>query len=496
MTPRTVQREATRLLLNYIGQLLLAAALLACAAWAQQSAPAAPPHPPSSPAAPPQSPSAAQPENHITQQQAEELFRSVDDILHFASQDTGLPIRHSVKRALVSRDQVMKYVEGRMGDDKDAQRLRRSELVLKKFGLLPRTFDLQTFLVALLREQVAGYYDPKTKTVNLLDWVDADVQKPVLAHELTHALQDQSYGLERWLKNGPKTEKKDSDVEDDEAVAARQAVTEGQAMVVLTDYELAPLGKSILDAPDIVAQMKASATSGSPLFNGAPLYIKNSLAFPYTYGLDFERTLLQRQGKEAAFEGVLQRPPLNTREVMQPAVYMAGQHVEPLHPPKLEKLLGKSWQKVDVGAVGEFDISVLVEQYAGERVARQVWPQWRGGYYYAARLKNAPPDSLALLYVSQWAEPEQATKFAGIYAQSLNKKYKQIAAGGNSRPASASAGVQVSIADATTQWTTEDGPVFVEPHGKFVLVMEGFDPATAAKLRAAVLPDSNTAPNP
>jgi len=473
-------------------QLLWAAALLTGAALSQTA---------TTPAASPsqsQTAPSPQPETHITQQQADELFRSVDQILAFASRDSGLPIRHPVKRALVSREQAMKYIEGRMGNDQDAQRLQRSALVLKKLGLLPRDFDLQTFLLALLREQVAGYYDPKAKTVNLLDWVDADIQKPVLAHELTHALQDQDSNLDHWLKDGPRSEKKDSDVQDDEAVAARQAVSEGQAMVVLTDYELEPMGKTILDAPDIVAAMKAGVTSGSPIFESAPLYIKDSLAFPYTYGLDFERMLLQRKGKEAAFADVLQYPPLNTREVMQPAVYLAGEHLPPLHPPKLEKVLGKSWQKIDVGAVGEFDISVMVEQYASEEAARQVWPQWRGGYYYATRQKNAPPGNLSLLYFSQWAVPEQATKFAGIYAQSLKKKYKQVQAVGGSRPASspASAGVQVSIADATTQWNTEDGPVFVEPHGQFVLVMEGFDTATASKLRDAVLPSaSNPASN-
>jgi len=473
-------------------QLLWAAALLTGAALSQTA---------TTPAASPsqsQTAPSPQPETHITQQQADELFRSVDQILAFASRDSGLPIRHPVKRALVSREQAMKYIEGRMGNDQDAQRLQRSALVLKKLGLLPRDFDLQTFLLALLREQVAGYYDPKAKTVNLLDWVDADIQKPVLAHELTHALQDQDSNLDHWLKDGPRSEKKDSDVQDDEAVAARQAVSEGQAMVVLTDYELEPMGKTILDAPDVVAAMKAGVTSGSPIFESAPLYIKDSLAFPYTYGLDFERMLLQRKGKEAAFADVLQYPPLNTREVMQPAVYLAGEHLPPLHPPKLEKVLGKSWQKIDVGAVGEFDISVMVEQYASEEAARQVWPQWRGGYYYATRQKNAPPGNLSLLYLSQWAVPEQATKFAGIYAQSLKKKYKQVQAVGGSRPASspASAGVQVSIADATTQWNTEDGPVFVEPHGQFVLVMEGFDTATASKLRDAVLPSaSNPASN-
>jgi len=65
-----------------------------------------------------------------------------------------------VKRRLVERNEVQSYIQTNMKEDKDAQRLERSEIVLKKFGLLPRNFDLQTFLVALLKEQVAGYYDP------------------------------------------------------------------------------------------------------------------------------------------------------------------------------------------------------------------------------------------------------------------------------------------------------------------------------------------------
>lgn len=158
----------------------------------------------SSQAAPNQEHSQAQPaqETKISPKEAEDLFRSVDEILQFASKDTGLPIKNEVKRRLTSRDEVVAYLEKGMTEDKDAQRLRRSELVLKKFGLLPRDFDLQTFLVALLREQVAGYYDSKTKTVNLLDWIDPEQQRPVLAHELTHALQDQSFGVEKWMKVG------------------------------------------------------------------------------------------------------------------------------------------------------------------------------------------------------------------------------------------------------------------------------------------------------
>src|SRR6266550_5502480 len=199
--------------------------------------------------------SAAAQEQKISPQQAQELFRSVDLILQFASEDTALPIKDKVKRRLIDREEVESYVAKNTGEDENAKRLQRSQLVLKKFGLLPRDFDLGKFLVALFKEQVAGYYDPKTKTVNLLDWLDPEQQKPVLAHELTHALQDQSFGLEKFMKAADidlEKKKKDStqaDIESDETAAARQAVVEGQAMVVLIDYMLEPTGQSLKDSP-------------------------------------------------------------------------------------------------------------------------------------------------------------------------------------------------------------------------------------------------------
>src|SRR5215470_13604570 len=199
----------------------------------------------------------SKPEQKITPQQAEELFRDVDTILNFASKDTALPIKHEVKRRLASREEVVSSLKKNMAEDKDVQRLRRTELVLKKFGLLPKDYDLQKFLVTLLEEQVAGYYDAKTKMVNLLDWVQPDAQRPVLAHELTHALQDQSFTLDKWLRRGvedldSKKDLRPEDITRDESSEAREAVAEGQAMAVLLDYMLAPMHRSVADAPEIL----------------------------------------------------------------------------------------------------------------------------------------------------------------------------------------------------------------------------------------------------
>ncbi len=115
-----------------------------------------------------------------------------------------------------------------------------------------------------------GYYDPQTKTVNLLDWIEPNQQKPVLAHELTHALQDQSFGLEKYMKAGAGdlaiskgTSRLPEDIQTDEASAAHQAVVEGQAMVVLLDYELAPTGMSVVDSPEIVKAARDQMIRGT-----------------------------------------------------------------------------------------------------------------------------------------------------------------------------------------------------------------------------------------
>ncbi len=114
------------------------------------------------------------------------------------------------------------------------------------------TFNLRPFLISLLTEQVAGFYDNKTKTVNLLDWIEPEEQKPVLAHELTHALQDQKVDLTKWSEVGSdeiakNVEQDNAHIQTDEADTARDAVAEGQAMVVFLDYTLRPTGQTLAD---------------------------------------------------------------------------------------------------------------------------------------------------------------------------------------------------------------------------------------------------------
>jgi hypothetical protein len=402
-------------------------------------------------------------------------------------------VREDVKRNLVNRDEVVAFIRKHMEEDEDSQRLRRSELVLKKFGLLPRTFDLQTFLIALLREQVAGYYDPKTKSVNLLDWIDAEQQKPVLAHELTHALQDQSFGIEKYMKAGAgdlgasTREPSVEDIETDEASTAHQAVIEGQAMVVLIDYMLAPMGQSITDSPQLVEALKAGmlvGTADSVEFRNAPLYIKEALTFPYRYGLDFEAELLTKVGKQKAYEGAFKNPPHSTREIMEPAVYLSGEKL-PAMPLADFKKDFKGYDKFDVGAVGEFDVAILMDQYAGTEVSKRLYPHWRGGYYYAVRPKGDASAPLGVMYLSRWSTAEKAAEFAYVYAKGLKDRYSRAHEVGEETVRTKS--YTVETLTKTHSWLTEEGPVVIEVKGDLVLVSENLDAETTGNLERELM---------
>jgi hypothetical protein len=435
----------------------------------------------------PQAPAVPRPQTHITPAQAKELFASVDTILQFASEDSKLAIKSKVKRKLITRDDVEKYLLDRMKDDKDAKRLQRSEIVLKKFGLLDQSFHLQPFLVSLLKEQIAGFYDSKTKTVNLLDWIDPDSQKPVLAHELTHALQDQRMDLEKWENSDDDNISKNV-TEDNQHIAideqdtAREAVLEGQAMAVLVDYSLKPAGQSILTSPAIIKQKadEQGSDTDSPVLNRAPLLIQESLLFPYREGLKFEVDMLADKGATGAFAGVLDRPPASSFEIMNPRAYERKVKVPVLTMPDVHPLLDAEYSPYDVGVMGSLDVRILSELFGGPQVAAALTPEWNGGIYYAVQKKSTPDKnstaSIGLLYLSQWKSPEAAAAFAKMYADELGKQFSGV-----TKDAQGESGEGEQI------YKTNEGPVVISTTGNSVFVSESFDLPLARKLEFLML---------
>jgi hypothetical protein len=421
-------------------------------------------------------------EHHVTKAEAKELFRSIDDILQFASERTGLPILHPVKKKLATREEVAKYIQDRLKEQGSGERFDRSALPLKKLGLLPRDFNLREYMLGLYKEQVEGWYDSHSKTIYLLDWVAPEVQKPVMAHELVHALQDQSFGLEKWLNIAKDSKDDDTQIALEEQRVARQSVVEGQAMIVLYDYQLTPTKQSVESAPDLVDSMKSSMLeeNSTPMYAQAPLYLREAMLFPYTYGMDFVRELLVKRGKQAAFAGIFASPPSDSRQIMEPATYLDAEPQPIVKIAPLDHILGPEWRREDVSGIGEIDLRVLLRQWAGQEVAAKLTPAWRGGYYMALSDKKAAKNApIALALVLNFASPDAANQFAAVYETSLVPRYKSVRS-----------------LQTPHQWTTEEGFVCLYVDGATVVALESFTPDDAAKLHATLIPAAGALAQP
>ena len=425
---------------------------------------------------------------------AKKLFESVDKIFAFASEDTGFPQHANVKRRLVGSAEVEKYTREQQAKENYAQRFAHSELTMRKFGFLPRDFNMRDFLVKANGKQIAAYYDFDTKTVSMLNWISPEQQAPILAHELTHALQDQNYGLKNWLKipDDPNPTQLHSGEEDakDESPTARRAVVEGQAQVVFVDYVLKPAGRTLQNTPGVIYQMEdpaVKAVADSEMLHDAPMIIREMGTFPYVAGLIFEGELLQKGGKQLAFAGAFAQPPRTTQEVLQPKVYLEHEKVPTVELPDVHNLLGNQYSIYDSGGIGELDMRALLEQYGQRKTAAEIAADWMGARYVSFRKAGAAVASdptigdLALLFVSRWKTQQSAQHFARAYVSAVSQRYANAAA----QPLVSCAGIQCPIASAN--FSTDDGPVLInEWADNTVVVCEGFDQGSAAKLVAAL----------
>jgi len=497
--------------MNYLNKVLSLAAILWLSVLAVLAqAPPPPPGPspqpsPSKPGAPSTDSSKSSspaPETRITPEEAKQLFGLVDQLLKFSSQETGLPIKSEVKRQITTRAAVESYLKEKFDDDEDAKRMQRSEIVLKKFGLLDRDFNLKPFLLELFTEQIEAYYDPKDKTVNMLDWVPPEEQKAALAHELTHALQDQRVNLDKWSDQTPPdvshTSAEDSDhLAKDELDTAREAVTEGQATAVMTDNLLKPMGKSLIGDPEVVDLLKQqmAGSQDSPVLARAPLLLSESLIFPYREGLSFEQDVWMDRGQAAAFAGALDRPPSSSWEIMNPREYEQGHVPSVPYMPDIHPLVDTTYRPYDIGQVGELDVHILTNLFGGDNAARDLTPAWDGGIYWAGQRLNATPTeqattkSIALFYLSVWKSAASAQSFARLYADELGRKYSGL------KPDRAAESNREQRDGTTEQvWSTDEGPVVITRRGKMVFVAESFDLPLARKLATLILASQGSGP--
>jgi hypothetical protein len=341
-----------------------------------------------------------------------EFSAAADEVLARMSEITGLKLRTPLKKTLRSREEIRAYVIREMNEDKEPAERYASSRSAEAFGLLPKGFDFDSFMVDLLTEQIAGLYDPKAHEFYIADWIPLSDQRMVMAHELTHALEDQHFQIEAWTKAARPN---------DDAELAREAVLEGSAMASMIDYLLGDTGRSLKDLPDIDPSMLVGDMGSTPGLQKAPPFLKDALVFPYFAGLTFSADLL-KSGGWSTLPSVFANPPLSTQQIMHPALYHSGKVPAQVKLPDVEKLLGPEWTKLEENVMGEFGWKEVFKQFLGDDRAKILAAAWEGDRYAVFEQKQTK--RLVLVTRLRFNTEAQATRYFGQYSEALEKKYE------------------------------------------------------------------------
>ena len=342
-----------------------------------------------------------------------DFIAAADEVLGQMSQITGLKLMTPLKKSLRSREEIRAYVIKQMNEEKNPAERYADQRSAEAFGLLPKGFDLEAFMVNVLTEQVEGLYDPKTREFFIADWSPLADQRMVMAHELTHALEDQHFQIEAWIKAARPNE---------DAELARDAVLEGSAMAAMVDYLMLSTGRSLKDLPDFDPGMLIGDLGSTPTLQKAPPFLKDTLIFPYIGGLSFSAAILKNRGW-AALPGVFEKPPVSTQQILHPALYRSGKIPAPVALPRLEKLLGGNWSKLDENILGEYGWKEVLKQFLDEDRAKMLASAWDGDRYTVFEEKQTK--KLVLVTRLHLDSEEHGVRFFGQYSEALEKKYPE-----------------------------------------------------------------------
>ena len=350
------------------------------------------------------------------QQGPADLTQQADEILEKMSKLTGLPIKEPVNKKVASREEIRKLLIHNLHTDYTPQEIHIQEGTLRAFGLISRDFDLQNFLISFYTEQAAGFYDPATKTMYIADWIPASMQQMVLAHELTHALQDQNFGLEHYMK----AVQNDSDAE-----AARQAVVEGYATAAMFQDVLGgmPLS-SMLSFTAVMGPLIRQQMAEFPVFSKAPFFFRLQALFPYIQGAGLIEKGLS-QGDWKSLNELFTSPPSSTKAIYQPDVYFDGTHLPSIQLPHKTPLNSVAGIKMlDENVMGQLGFNELLGQFLSEDKAATDCAGWMGDRYIV--YEDPAQRSYALVVRTRWASPDAALTFFRDYHEVLARKYPEL----------------------------------------------------------------------
>lgn len=325
----------------------------------------------------------------------EQIEREVETI-------RGLQFKEPVNYNFLSRSEIKDVISGKLSEVYSEEEFAHIGDALGRLGLLPEAYPLRQAYVDLMGEQIAAFYDQHTHKLFMFEdaSLDNEQNRIVLAHELTHALQDQHFSLKK-LPLEIKTN-------DDRAMAA-SALVEGDATLVMTQYMLRNLSmRSLKD------NLTTSLTQDTAQLQKAPRFLREMLIFPYLRGQEFCAALQVRGGYDAISEAYANLP-TSSAQILDVSKYL-DDATAPVVIDWPEIAVNGAAPTVD-NVVGEFGIRLLLAEWAPQLPADQIAGGWRGDRYLSFRKGEA------LVWQSTWADEREARAFADAQRAVLEKRY-------------------------------------------------------------------------
>jgi hypothetical protein len=371
-------------------------------------------------------------------------------VLKETSELRELAILKAVKSGAQSRTEIERMIVKNLDADTTPEEMHAAEALLREFGLAPKEFAYRDFLIKLLTEQVAGYYDPKAQQFYLADWIELEGQKPVMAHELTHALQDQHFNLKRFEK----WPKGDSDAE-----LAAHALIEGDATLAMTLY----MARNPMVALAFIRSL-GSQEIATEQFKQAPRALRESLLFPYEEGSAWATQLYKRGGWEMVSQAFTKLPQ-SSEQILHADKYFSYEAPQKVTLPDFKSVLGPSWKRIDYDVNGEWGYFLILDEFVNNATeSKQASAGWGGDRF--ALYETSKPGEMFIAQLTAWDTPQDAKEFFDAYSKRTSKRYADA--------------TLTSEKEDRIEWKTSTSGIVMELRGSRVAILEGIPANTNA----------------
>lgn len=352
------------------------------------------------------------------------LLENLGGILEKVSQLRQLPIKERVRVDTLNREELLAFLRKEFEAELDPKDIQGEEALYTRWGLFAPDFDYAQFMLGLYTEQIGGFYDPKTRRLYLLEGMSLNKldQEVLVAHELTHALQDQSFGLKNYL-SPPQQGEPNGDRQ-----LAVMSMIEGDASLTSAEYV-----QGLMQQQFSLMEMLGSLANAVRMnfafekLRQAPRVIRESLTFPYDQGLRFVQSFRKEGWSWEEINTLYKNPPRSTEQILQPDKYLDGENPSALHfkrPPQWPD----KWPLLTKGVMGEWGWRHYFLHYLEVAPARSAARGWAGDHYqvYLKNVPGKPSPAPRLLFSTLWDSPEEAQEFATSYALTLQKRYPSL----------------------------------------------------------------------